>query len=53
MAESLIAAGRLYRVKGSPEYIHPAYLVYPRDTESEVLEQALGGLRELAEKQCQ
>jgi DNA-binding transcriptional LysR family regulator len=48
MAAPLIAARRLYRVKGSPEYVHPAYMVYPRDTDSTVLEQALHGLRELA-----
>ena len=48
MAAPLIASGRLYRVKESPEYIHPAYMVYPRETDSTVLEQALQGLRELA-----
>ena len=44
---------QLYRVKGSPEYVHPAYLVYPRDADNGVLEQALGSLRELAERQSQ
>jgi DNA-binding transcriptional LysR family regulator len=48
LAAPFIEAGRLYRVKGSPEYIHPAYMVYPRETDSTVLEQALQGLRELA-----
>jgi DNA-binding transcriptional LysR family regulator len=48
MAAPLIASGRLYRVKESPEYVHPAYMVYPRETDSTVLEQALQGLRELA-----
>ena len=48
MAAPLITSGRLYRVKGSPEYVHPAYMVYPRETDSTVLEQALQGLRELA-----
>jgi DNA-binding transcriptional LysR family regulator len=53
MAEPFIVAGRLYRVGGSPEYVHPAYMVYPRVTDSEVLEQALQGMRELATKQTE
>jgi DNA-binding transcriptional LysR family regulator len=48
MAEPFITSGKLHQVKGSPEYIHPAYMVYPRETDHEVLEQALQGLRELA-----
>jgi DNA-binding transcriptional LysR family regulator len=48
MAAPFIAAGQLYRVAGSPEYTHPAYMVYPRTGDSPVLEQALEGLRELA-----
>jgi DNA-binding transcriptional LysR family regulator len=48
MAASFVAAGRLHRVVGSPEYIHPAYMVYWREGGSPVLEQALEGLRELA-----
>ena len=48
MAASFIAAGRLHRVVGSPEYIHPAYMVYPRDTDNPVIAQAVDGLRELA-----
>jgi DNA-binding transcriptional LysR family regulator len=51
MAEPLIAAARLHRVAGTPEYLHPAYMVYPRETQSGVLEQALQGLRELAARQ--
>jgi len=38
----------LFRVAGSPEYVLPAYVVYPRTTDRPVLEQALQGLRELA-----
>ena len=52
MATPFIAAGKLYRVAGSPEYIHPAYMVYPRASDSTVLEQALKGLRELAAPEC-
>jgi DNA-binding transcriptional LysR family regulator len=48
MAAPFIAAGRLHRVAGSPEYVLPAYVVFPRSTDSPVLEQALQGLRELA-----
>lgn len=48
MADPFVASGRLFRVKGSPEYVHPAYMVYPRQTDNTVLEQALQGLRELA-----
>jgi len=48
MAAPFIAAGQLYRVAGSPEYTHPAYMVYPRAGDSPVLEPALEGLRELA-----
>jgi len=31
--------------------VHPAYMVYPREAASTVLEQALQGLRELARQQ--
>lgn len=48
MAAPFIAAGRLHRVAGSPEYTHPAYMVFPRKSENPVLAQALDGLRELA-----
>jgi DNA-binding transcriptional LysR family regulator len=48
MASSFIADGRLYRVAGSPEYTHPAYMVYPRESEGSELAQAVEGLRELA-----
>ncbi len=48
MAAPFIAEGRLHRVAGSPEYTHPAYMVFPRQSENPVLEQALAGLRELA-----
>jgi len=48
IAASFIDAGKLYRVAGSPEYIHPAYMVYPRTSDNPVLGQALDGLRELA-----
>jgi DNA-binding transcriptional LysR family regulator len=48
MAAPFIAAGRLHRVQGSPEYTHPVYMVYPRTSDNPVQDQALTGLRELA-----
>jgi DNA-binding transcriptional LysR family regulator len=51
MAASFISAGSLHRVEGSPGYIHPAYMVYPRDSDNPVLAQAVEGLRELAAKE--
>lgn len=47
MAEPFIAAGTLFQVKDSPEFIHPAYMVYQRGTDPTVMEQALQLLREL------
>jgi hypothetical protein len=37
----------LFRVEGSPEFIHPAYMVYARATDNTVTVQAPGQLREL------
>ncbi|MCW8901913.1 MAG: LysR family transcriptional regulator [Gammaproteobacteria bacterium] len=51
MAASFITAGRLHRVANSPEYIHPAYIVYPRDSDKPAIIQAVEGLRELAMKE--
>lgn len=48
MAESFIAAGSLFRVQGSPEFVHPAYMVYPRESDNIVMEQSLQLLRDLA-----
>lgn len=48
MAETYISSGQLYRVKDSPTYPHPAYMVYPRNSDNPVLQQALDGMRELA-----
>ena len=47
MAEPFLAAGSLFRVKNSPEYIHPAYIVYPRASDNPEMEQALQLMREL------
>jgi DNA-binding transcriptional LysR family regulator len=48
MARPFIDDGRLYQVKEGPEFAHSAYMVFPREADSEVLHQALHGLRELA-----
>lgn len=48
MAEPFIAAGSLHRIAETPEYVHPAYMVYPRKSDNPVLAQALQGLRQLA-----
>jgi len=48
MAAPLIDSGRLFRVDGSPEFTHPAYMVYPRESDNPVITQAIEGLRELA-----
>ncbi|MCP5300647.1 MAG: LysR family transcriptional regulator [Chromatiaceae bacterium] len=51
MARSLIQARRLYQVTSAPEFPHPAYMVFPRETGGEVLAQAVEGLRELAHQE--
>jgi len=51
MASSFIASGRLFRVAGSPRYALPAYMVFPRDSDNEVIQQAVSGLRELAQRE--
>jgi len=51
MAATFIAAGHLHRVAASPQYAHPAYMIYPRDSDNPVMEQAIAGLRELGSKE--
>jgi DNA-binding transcriptional LysR family regulator len=48
MAQPLIDQGRLHLVRQAPEFAHPAYMVFARESDSEALHQALDGLRELA-----
>lgn len=48
MAAPFVADGSLYLVAGSPEYVHPAYMVYQRTSDKPVLTQAIEGLRMLA-----
>ena len=48
MAEPLIRAGQLFHMPDSPMFKLPTYMVYPRDSDSIVLEQVLESLREQA-----
>ena len=48
MARPLIQEGKLFQVPDSPQFPLPAYMVFARDSDSSVLEQALSGLRALA-----
>jgi DNA-binding transcriptional LysR family regulator len=51
MAASFVKAGHLFHVAGSPQYVHPAYMIYPRTSDNPVLDQAITGLRELASRE--
>jgi len=48
MVRDELAAGRMHRIPGAPEFPLPAYMVYPLDREDPLLAQALKGLRQLA-----
>jgi DNA-binding transcriptional LysR family regulator len=48
IAQPFIKTGRLFRVDKGPEFSHPAYMVFSRKAESDVLGLALHGLRQLA-----
>ena len=45
MAEPLVESGRLHLVEDSPEFLHPTYMVYPRESDNPVLIPALERLR--------
>jgi DNA-binding transcriptional LysR family regulator len=51
IAEPLIQAEKLFYVPGSPQFKLPAYMVFPRDSDSVVLQQVLDSLRSLAGRQ--
>jgi len=53
MAQPLIDAGRVFEVDNGPEIAHPAYMIFPRESDSEVLREAVQGLRELAREERQ
>jgi LysR family transcriptional regulator, flagellar master operon regulator len=50
MARSLIQ-GRLHQVLSAPEFSHPAYMVFARKADSEVLQQSIEGLRVLTHRE--
>ena len=50
VAKPHLRAGRLHRVTGAPEFLYPAYAVYPENADTEVLEPALEGLRKVASR---
>lgn len=53
IARPLIDAGRVFQADASPEIANPAYMVLPRETDSEVLAEAARGLRELAREEAE
>jgi len=52
MAQPLVEEGRLLQDDGGPELALPAYMVFGREAESDVLRQAVEGLRELAREEA-
>jgi DNA-binding transcriptional LysR family regulator len=53
MAREFIKQGRLFQVKDSPEFIHPAYMVFERKSQNEILLQALEGLRKISAQEIE
>jgi DNA-binding transcriptional LysR family regulator len=48
LVRAYIEAGQLWRVPDAPQFELPAWMVFPRDSQSGTLKAALDGLRELA-----
>ncbi len=46
-----IEEGKLWRVPHTPQFKLPAWMVFPRESDSETLQRALDGLRELAREE--
>jgi len=53
MARSLIESRRLFLVPRTPTFTLPAYMVFARHVDNEVLNHAVGGLREIAALESQ
>lgn len=53
MARSFIQQERLYLVADAPEFPHPAFMVFPREADSDAIELALAQLRALASEEQQ
>lgn len=53
MARSMIESRRLFLVPRTPTFTLPAYMVFARHVDNEVLNHAIGGLREIAALESQ
>lgn len=51
MARPLVASGHLHAVASAPQFPLPAYMVFPREADGDLLRQAVEGLRELARRE--
>jgi DNA-binding transcriptional LysR family regulator len=51
MAQPLLDSRRLHKVADGPEFAHPAYMVFAREADSDVIRQAVEGLRSLAREE--
>jgi LysR family transcriptional regulator, flagellar master operon regulator len=47
MVAPMLASGRLHRIADAPSFRLPAYLVFPRETDSDVISLAIQGLRHM------
>jgi DNA-binding transcriptional LysR family regulator len=52
IVQALIDAGQLTRVPDAPTFVLPAYVVYPTDSDPELLDLALRGLRQVVAGQA-
>ncbi|MGQ0547602.1 MAG: LysR family transcriptional regulator [Betaproteobacteria bacterium] len=50
-AAPYLKSGRLHLVRGAPEFLYPAYAVYPESADPKALTPALAGLRHVAKLQ--
>ncbi len=48
VVQPLVDVGRLFMVRGAPEFLHPAYAVYSASADADLLGPALAGLRAVA-----
>jgi DNA-binding transcriptional LysR family regulator len=48
IAKPLVASGQLHHVKGAPEFSMPAYMVFPKSSESEDMQLILEIIRDMA-----
>lgn len=51
MARPLLEKSLLHLIEQAPTFIHPAYMVFARRSENEVIGEALRGLREMASRE--